>query len=100
MGLIFFLLIWVLFHLAVAFFGYRAQKFKELALTGIGCIPITLAVIVYFSIWIYGGCVWFNICLRRHDLGWHQRPIENPRRRPVHWGRGFTRPPSSLLRFG
>ena len=62
MGLIFFLLIWVLFHLAVAFFGYRAQKFKELALTGIGRIPITLAVIVYFSIWIYGGCVWFNIC--------------------------------------
>jgi hypothetical protein len=46
MGLIFFLLIWVLLHLAVAFFDYRAQKFKELALTGIGRIPITLAVIV------------------------------------------------------
>jgi hypothetical protein len=55
-------LLWALLHLAVVFFGYRCQKFKELVLTGTGRISITLAVIVYFSIWIYVGCVWFNIC--------------------------------------
>jgi hypothetical protein len=65
MGLIFFLLIWVLLHLVVAFFGYRGHKFKESVLTGIGRVPITLAVIVYFSIWIYGGCAWFNLCPSR-----------------------------------
>jgi hypothetical protein len=60
-----------LFFIALLLLGLeRGDKIKEVIANLTGSIPIRAITIVYFSIWIYAGCVMLKVCPTVQALGW------------------------------
>src|SRR5262245_66588063 len=68
MNWIYFFLASFLFFIALLLLGLeRGDKIKE-AIAGLsGSIPIMAIAVVYFSIWIYAGCVMLKVCPTRSE---------------------------------
>jgi hypothetical protein len=60
-----------LFFIALLLLGLeRGDKIKEAFASLSGSIPIIVIAVVYFSIWIYAGCVMLKVCPTVQALGW------------------------------
>lgn len=71
MNWIYFFLASFLFFIALLLLGLeRGDKIKEVIANLTGSIPIMAITIVYFSIWIYAGCVMLKVCPTVQALGW------------------------------
>jgi len=65
-----FFLVSFLFFFALLLLGLeRGDKVKE-AILNLGSTPIIAIAVVYFSIWIYAGCVMLKVCSTVQGLGW------------------------------
>jgi len=65
-----FFLVSFLFFSALLLLGLeRGDKVKE-AILNLGLTPIIAIAVVYFSIWIYAGCVMLKVCPTVQGLGW------------------------------
>ena len=65
-----FFLVSFLFFFALLLLGLeRGDKVKE-AILNLGSTPIIAIAVVYFSIWIYAGCVMLKVCPTVQGLGW------------------------------
>jgi len=71
MNWIYFFLASFLFLTALLLLGLeRGDKIKEAIASLPGSIPIMAIAVVYFSIWIYAGCVMLKVCPTVQALGW------------------------------
>ena len=60
-----------LFLVAVLLLGlWRSDKVGEVVFNVIGSTPIMAVAVVYFSIWMYAGCVMLKVCPTVQALGW------------------------------
>ena len=60
-----------LFLFALLLLGLeRGDKVGEVVFNVIGSTPIMAVAVVYFSIWMYAGCVMLKVCPTVQALGW------------------------------
>ena len=60
-----------LFLFALLLLGLeRGDKVGEVIFNVIGSTPIMVVAVVYFSIWMYAGCVMLKVCPTVQALGW------------------------------
>jgi hypothetical protein len=68
---IYYFLASILFLVALLLLGLeRGHKVKEAILNVSGSTPMIAIAVVFFSIWLYAGCVLLKVCPTVQALGW------------------------------